>query len=445
MKIAVKLKSIWKKENLPYALALMPIIFLASFMILKTVNVPYWDHWEFVPLIQHVRDGNLYFTDFWHQHNEHRLLFPRIIMIIAALITGWNVQVENLIGFVFACCSFVVLMKTLGSTQKQLKQTSLFVMPLLLSLIWFSPVQEENWLWGWQIQWFLNVFVIMVIVREIARIKNNDLSYPKTLLIAACAVVAQYSLGNGVLIWPLLVAALLFLRVPLQKTALVAVTAVASTGLYYLDYVSPPVTPGLSKTLFLQQPVTFVKYVATYIGRPLAYVPRLAPALGLLLICIFFSLTLYLFVKKREMFKAQVPWIVLGLYSLGSAVVTGASRLGLGLGQAYTSRYITISSLFLISTIVMCVESRSVFEAWLGKRSLKNISMLILVCLFALLLTNAAYGVHAALKRSNNLQQEKSCTQLPNPTQECLLSAYPYPEIGLERLNYLKQIHWGGY
>ncbi len=433
----------WSKQRLSLALAVLPALFLLGLIIFNSVNVPYWDQWELVPVIQHVHSGHIYFHDFWAQQNEHRIFFPRIIMIISAFITGWNVRVESLISLVIASCSFIIIMKTLRITQRELKRKSLFLLPLLLSLIWFSPAQVENWLWGWQIQWFLSVFGVVLVTFGIARIKQRVLTYPNLLLLLTGGIIASYSLGNGVITWPLLVAALLYLRVPIEKTVIAAITGLLSTGLYYHHYINP--SPH-STALISKEPVLFIKYVLVYLGRPLSFVHGLAPVLGLVLLFIFASLTTFIFVKKRRpFFSAVLPWVVLGLYAIGSSMVTAAARMGLGLDQAYnSSRYITISSLLLISTVIICIECRSVFKKWFGKK-FKIVVSTSAVIIFALVLANVAWGIQATYKRSQFLKGEQTCTHATKPTDDCLGADYPYKPVIKQRLNYLKQIHWGGY
>jgi len=72
----------------PLVLALVPLAFLLCVVARYAVPVPYWDQWEFVPLLEKTYHGQLTFHDLWAQHNEHRILFPRIIMLALAHLTG---------------------------------------------------------------------------------------------------------------------------------------------------------------------------------------------------------------------------------------------------------------------------------------------------------------------------------------------------------------------
>jgi len=134
----------------------------------------------------------------------------------------------------------------------------------------------------------------------------------------------------------------------------------------------------------------------------------------------------------------------MGLYAIASSMATAMSRMGLGLGQAYTSRYTTISSLLLVATVVICVESRGIFKVWF-KGLYRPIAFFVTIAVFGLVLLNVAWGIHGSNIRSRELTDSKACTHTAQPSQACLLYAYPNAEVVQGRLDYLKQIHWGGY
>src|SRR5438128_1219761 len=70
--------------------ALLPFNFVYRF----GVNLPYWDQWELVPLLAKLHDGQLTLADLTAQHNEHRIFFPRLIMLGLATLTRYNTVAE---------------------------------------------------------------------------------------------------------------------------------------------------------------------------------------------------------------------------------------------------------------------------------------------------------------------------------------------------------------
>lgn len=417
-------------------LLFVPALFIAGLIALRSLNMPVLDQWEVVPIIQHVHSGHFLWSDFWLQHNEHRIFFPQLVMLGVALLTHWNTLVECFIGLLIAIISFGLVVKLIRRTATPA--------PWLLglaSLIWFSPLQLENWLWGWQLQWFMNVLGVVMVAFGISLIKNEKLNGRQLTLVLAGAILAQYSLGNGTLLWALILGVLIYRRINWPQVGVVAATAIAATGLYFWNYHNPQIP---SKTLALHEPLSFVNYVLTYLGRPLTFFHHLPALFGFITLALFVWLNVYLFRNKRGLFDKLLPWTLLGLYAIGSALITGIARLGLGINEAYSSRYTTISSLLVLSVLIMLFCSRDVIRKFTSE-SYKFLAPAFIICTTLLVLGNWAWGVHAANGRHRELVDLKQCTSLPQALDGCLSLTYPNQQIVQQRLDYLKQIHWAGY
>ena len=80
------------------------------------------------------------------------------------------------------------------------------------------------------------------------------------------ALGATYSLANGNLLWPLLVAAALLLRLPRVAVLSFLITGTVSTALYLHNY-HRPLGHG-NPASSIQSPLEIVQYIATYFGSP---------------------------------------------------------------------------------------------------------------------------------------------------------------------------------
>jgi len=423
--------------------ALLPVLLLGIMLVLKSVNVPNSDEWELVPIFQHIHTGHIYWMDFWRQHNEHRIIIPNIVLVTTAYFTHWNLIVENFINIVIAIASFSVILKVLKITGIEFKQKSSLVLIFLVSLIWFSLVQSDNWLWGWEIEWFLNVLGVTVVAYCLSRLKAQRLGFSiKHLgLLLLGGVIAQYSLGNGTLIWPILVIVLLFRRIPLKQIAAVFLTGSISTLFYYLHYTN--LDKGSLKFVS-HNLIGFAKYFFTYLGGPLGLEHRLTPILGLVLFMVFVGMCTVLITRQKELFNKLIPWVCLGLYAIGSAFITGLARLSLGPSEAASSRYTTIASLLLISVVVMLYHCRGKVKS-VTRKFYPSLAVVGVLLVFSLVLLNDFIGFRNMNDLNRSLKAQQQCTHLLNPTTACLLSTYPNPTIVSGRLNYLKQVHWAGY
>ncbi len=117
-------------------------------------NVPYYDQWYFVPLLDSFHTGNVTFAALWEQHNEHRLVFPLLLMLAPASLTHWNVQAEIVFGVVLAIATFLFLCRAIDHTVIRTKSSKRdnrkrpYALYSLLSVLPFSTLQgshlEEN-------------------------------------------------------------------------------------------------------------------------------------------------------------------------------------------------------------------------------------------------------------------------------------------------------------
>src|SRR5215208_7141850 len=93
---------------LPYAIACLPPLYLIIIILTNTVDVPFADQWALVPLLERSYRGTLSLHDLWAQHNEHRLLFPRLIMLALARLSAWNTHIEMLANVGLAAGIFAI-------------------------------------------------------------------------------------------------------------------------------------------------------------------------------------------------------------------------------------------------------------------------------------------------------------------------------------------------
>src|SRR4051794_2788618 len=62
-------------------LVMAPACVCGFYVFHNAVDVPSWDQWELVGLLVKSSHGELRFADLHAQHNEHRVLFPRLLML----------------------------------------------------------------------------------------------------------------------------------------------------------------------------------------------------------------------------------------------------------------------------------------------------------------------------------------------------------------------------
>ena len=357
--------------------AIVPLSLLVFLVARNGLDLPLIDQWSFVPLIERFHTGTLTLADLWTQHGEHRLIFPRIIMLGLGGLTGWNIRYELGVSVLLAIGIFFVLVRIIGRDRPP------GVKPLpgwwwaLLSLAVFSLSQWENWLWGWQMQVFLNV---LCVAGTIAVLTRRPLGWKTVAAAGLVGVAATYSFGNGLLVWPVGLALVgLAPEVLGRRSALLAFWAVLSGVViwsYLADFQRNPSTPPL-ETVFVQ-PLTYLRYVATYLGSPLAsfsgsaWPPR---DTGVGAVVGAAGVVVLLLTTRRTLRRPRTEWplgsLALAAYAIGSGLVVSLARFSFGTPNAFASRYTTVSTLFWIGTlgVVWAVargEAPNRRRLWLG-------------------------------------------------------------------------------
>jgi hypothetical protein len=341
-------------------LTLLPLVFLLVVVVRFAVGVPFLDQWELVPLLEKLHGGTLSFADLWAQHNEHRILFPRLIMLTLAWASDWNTHLELETSVVLACGILVVYALQVKATARKLDRPDLIWAIPLASIVVFSVSQHENWLWGWQLQMFLNVFCVVAAVLVLT---NGAFSWTRFAAAAALGVGATYAFANGPLFWPigLLVLGVVATRGRQRRAAVCIWILVAGLALSanYLDYHKPQHHPALG--LVLKMPMEYARYVFKYLGgivepgifRRSDLDGALATLLGWAGAVTFAWTVWRLLGTGAVSFRTLLPYLAVSLYSLGSALGTGVGRLGFGSGQAMASRYCTMVTPFWVSLLVL--------------------------------------------------------------------------------------------
>jgi hypothetical protein len=302
----------------------------------------------------------------WQQHNEHRLLLPKLLLGVD--LRWFAAQQKFLLAaiYVVQLVHWSVLawsMRVLGGWRGAWWRTGAGLAAFCL----FCPTQWENLVWGFQTCFVLPpLFASLSFVGLLVYWKDPLRPRWRVILFSLlAAIAASCSLANGLLVLPLLAitAASLGLRRSVVLTYFIA--AIVIIPIYFHGYMRPPQsTDPLSA---LRTPGRLIGYVAAYFGsswtkgnswdgRNLA----IASAIGLLGLALLLALLLRLikFRDRADAFSVHVS--LLALFCVGTAFLTALGRAASGNGQAFASRYQTIALLFWFSLgcLLLAVSER---------------------------------------------------------------------------------------
>jgi len=214
-----------------------------AYLARYATNGVYWDEWNWVAIFRTASLGHLTFQDLWAQHNEDRMFFPNLIMLVIGHATRFTEVPFIYLGAALLIAAFILL--AIGC-RDDVRRHPLLYAPCVLVV--FSLAQYQNSLWAFQIGWFLIVACIcgVLVLLSGPQIRSWQVAAAMTL-----AVIASYSSLQGLTVWPAGLLLLLRPRVSARLRISWCVIACLVTLVYMwnLDFAQlggPPLSQFLS-------------------------------------------------------------------------------------------------------------------------------------------------------------------------------------------------------
>lgn len=327
-----------------FLLALVPIIFTGIIIDRYGVDVPYADEWVNLELIEKRDAGHLTLGDLVRPHNGHWLLVPRLIYLAFAEMTHGNIRAEMFLSLFFCVLTSAGVLYLLRRSVRT-GWPAILALWAFTNVLLFSPIQSENWLWGFQIQILLsNLCVVGAVVAVTANLRVAI----RMTLAAFFAVAGIFSFGNGLLIWPI-VALLMIARGEPRRRILIwsGVTLVIFLGSFF-SYHGKDLSRAVAH--WWDYPLFFV----AFLGAPMGLIPSTNPMvlpviIGVILCVACFGLLISCL--RRGVAERDGVWLALSVYPIGGALLAAASRTHFGAQRALDSRYTTIATVLLVSLV----------------------------------------------------------------------------------------------
>ncbi len=103
------------------AIPLLIFAVLAICVFRYAVPIPILDQWALLPLLEKSYQHPLTWGDFWAQHNEHRLVFPRLIMLLCARLSGWDLRWELAVNLLLGVGIYAALSLPIAPNRSRAK------------------------------------------------------------------------------------------------------------------------------------------------------------------------------------------------------------------------------------------------------------------------------------------------------------------------------------
>jgi len=407
-------------------------------IVVQTHNpVLYGDQWVIVDDLQQT-NGEITLQKLWVQHNEHRIPIGRLASYADLLLFGGRNTFLLILILLIQLAHLAILLAVLrkfgpADLRFEIPAAALCLFCLL------SPLQIENLMWGFQVH-----FVLVVCAASLAFAFAVTQSPPFAGLILA-AWLAELSLSNGVLVWPILSLVAFGLGYPRKKQIWLGGIGAVSVAVYF--YRSQTVPYHSNPVESLQHPVAILKFVVTYFRTTLDAAPPAASlwptvAESVTLIAFVWLLTgaFRCFVLRRPGFSRLESFCYASqLFLLASGAVTALGRLRFGPEQAMSSRYQTLALLFWASTGILILLRAFKAE---NSRVLLGCEAVLLVLFLA---QPSRFAAAEDFARSRRELSVKAYTALVRNTNDraAILADFPSVEAVTSWFGYLQAHHLG--
>lgn len=323
------------------------------FTLIYYVPVPIMDYWRVAEFLRDYQ--SMHVAVLWKQHNEHRILFPEIVFALDMLAAHGRFILPIALGFICYSVAWGILSFTVMGDLEIAFSDRLFAV-LIAGVVAFweglALVLAQPFLLQWPLMQ-LGAVVSLFCLKKAADTSNSI--YLGGAI--AAAVLATYSSGNALLLWPLLLAIGAFIRLSRRSIAALAISGALFIGLYFVNYRFTQETN--LRSLFLHPWYVF-GFLGSYLSMPFGAEkpPSVSVAIGLTSLAVFGAL---LAVAKRFDVCRSSPAVVLGgfyLFTLLTVSITVSGRVDVNdpnFTAAKVTRYLTVPLLTWAALLLLCL------------------------------------------------------------------------------------------
>ncbi len=337
---------------LALAAAVLPAFCAFGFVHLNGVNVVFWDELELPEFLAKVADHQSTWGEWFAQHNEHRLFFPRMIFAALTSLTGLNSKAAMFLVLGLFLVNLAVLYAVFRRQAGGPARNGWFVP---LAFLVFHLRQFDNLLWGFQLSFVLPMTLALAAFYLTDRLNREPEPWRRPLwgwLAALCSFCASFSSAMGLLIGPVLMVQT-WLCLPDKRerqiwAVLFGLLTLLAWALYFRGFIKPGHHPAWS--VIYQDPVLVGKYFLLVLGGIFEN-KHTAMACGAIAGGLFLWTVLDLWRDRR--LRAHGFALGTALFVLLTLLSITVGRAGFGLEQGLASRYTSFTVYFYAALFLL--------------------------------------------------------------------------------------------
>jgi hypothetical protein len=348
MDVVPRIRAFGLSARRPLAIGCTLAVMAAYYAVImsQAVNIPHWD--EYIITLDFLdrfdRSGSTWDVVqlLFSQANEHRIALYRIAILGERALFG-DVDFTRMIAL--GNIGVLVFWAILWTSFPRTTDRVYYFLPVTLLL--FAPVWERS---QWAASSFFNTYANVFAFATLYCLSKE----PRRYLVAAaiCSVLAIFSFGNGIVVYPAGLGLLWVARADRTRLWTWAGVSLVVMVVYFWGYRFT--RASIPTSSLFTNPVLFVAFVFSFFGAPLKYFSRyLAPFAGVSVLAWLLVLVLH-GRRCRKPYALASSFVLFLLLSAGAVAVT---RSGFGLAQALSPRYELIPAVFIAVLYLTSLQS----------------------------------------------------------------------------------------
>ena len=313
------------------------------------VNSIWQDQWDDINVIAHPNLGNL-----WALHNDNRIFFPNLVVLLLAHTTHFNVHIEDYLSGIMLVLAIGLLI--VAHKRRSPSTPWLYYCPV--AIIMLSFVQVGDTLWGFQMAWYL---VMLALAGAVFLLDEPILTWLSLIGAMALAIVGSFSSLQGLLIWPAGLV-LLYCRSRPKRFVITWLAGGIVTGAAYF-YQFRPTGPASNDSYVLSHPVLTIEFflsaIGDVVGESLPSVGRNNGVLVLGVVIVAVAIWVIIVYGLRGDKSGSPIGVALISFGLMFAATITVGRTSYGLYVAGVSRYTTYGLLILVGCYLAILDRRT--------------------------------------------------------------------------------------
>lgn len=328
---------------------------VVMYVFLFTADVPYYDEWAMVPLIERWLTGAGNWADLVMPRDGHRIIAQNIAALFSAFYLGWDVRFEIFLGLLCLILTAILITRVTQPDDHTIKMPENIVLYSLIPFLILNLRQWQILLGPWSVTFYSSA---LLSVASLYYLSSADTKF-RLLKSSAAASIASAAFTQAIVIWPIgffllsrLSARLFWLLMSSIIVILFAISWVDGIPASASTHDGLSVAYHASLRFFAVLGFQFSLSSSVISGTATGPIQPIEQAFSIIAGIVLAGTSFIVFVLRRKAQEARFG-LALIAFGIASCFLVAVARSGLDLNQAMSSRYYAASVIITVGIVVV--------------------------------------------------------------------------------------------